>query len=169
MSAWTRSACAGAVFAVLAACAQLPGGSREGPVFTTAESRALLALLDGYARWQTMPAEEQKREFAAANDAYQQAAGDAGRLRLALLLSMPNGAVRDDARALTLLEPLVAGNATAAGPLRDLAQLLYAQLAERGRALRDEQRRSEDLAQKLDALRKLERSLIEREQRARPK
>ena len=51
------------------------------------------------------------------------------------------------------------------GPTRMLATLLVAQLTERQRVVRDERRRSEDLQQKLDALKALERSLLGRERK----
>ena len=171
MTACRALACAVLVPLWLAACAPMTrtvsGGFGEAPVFTNAETRVVLSLLDGYQRWQAMPAEDLRLEFTAANDAYATAQGDAERLRLALLLSLPGAPFRDDGRALSVLEPVATPGA--AGPLRELALIVRSQLAERLRAVRDEQKRSEELSQKLDALRKLERSLIEREQRARPK
>jgi hypothetical protein len=46
-----------------------------------------------------------------------------------------------------------------------VAAVLTAQLTERQRALREEKRRAEDLQQKLDALKALERSLLGRERK----
>ena len=51
------------------------------------------------------------------------------------------------------------------GPTRMVAAVLTAQLTERQRALREEKRRAEDLQQKLDALKALERSLLGRERK----
>lgn len=156
---------------LLAACAatQKPAPPAEQPVFATTESRAVIALLDAYQRWQTLPEEGLARELGAAGAAYTQEPSDVTRLRLALLLSMPNSAVHNDARALSLLGTVLASAASPARPLRELALLLQTQIVERLHAVNDEVKRSEDLAQKLDALRKLEQSLGERDQKARVK
>ena len=81
-----------------------------------------------------------------------------------MLQSLPaNGA--DETRAMATLEPLLKhGN----GPARMMAIVLVAQLSERQRALREEKRRAEDLQQKLDALKALERSLLGRERKPTP-
>ena len=173
MNGWRICICAALIPLWLAACTAVTkpgtGASGDGPVFTTAEVRAVMTLLDGFQRWHAMPADDQARELTMANSAYIREAGDSERLRLALLLSMPNTAFRDDGRALSLLEPVLAAPANPPGPLKQLAFVLQTQLADRMRALRDEQKRADELSQKLDALRKLERSLIEREQRVRLK
>ncbi len=163
--------CASLAVLLLAACTatQQPPSPAGEAVFTTTESRAVIALLDAFQQWQTLPAESLDRELAAANAAYVQEPNGTSRLRLALLLSMPNTLVRNDARALSLLGPVLAAEPVRARPLRELALLLQTQIAERQRAINEEQKRSEDLARKLEALRKLEHSLIEREQKARDK
>ena len=85
---------------------------------------------------------------------------DLARLRLGLLQSLPaNGS--NENRAIGTLEPLLKGN----GPVRAAAIVILAQLGERQRSLREEKKRSEDLQQKLDALKALERSLLGRERK----
>jgi hypothetical protein len=61
---------------------------------------------------------------------------------------------------MNLLEPLLAGGGDAAKgvPLRQFAGLIHAQVGERVR----EQRKSAQLKEQLDALRAIERSIIER-------
>jgi hypothetical protein len=115
----------------------------------------------------TLPAEEQRREFSGTAQAYTREPSPVGRVKLALLLSTPGAPFQDDNRALNLLEPFVAGgaggsaaSASNAGPLRRFAGLLHAQLAERMR----EQKRSAVLREQLDALKAVERSLMERGQ-----
>lgn len=107
------------------------------------------------------------------------------RLRLATLLATLPAPVRDDARALELLEPL-ASNATSA--IGRFAALLAAQIGERQRAARELERvtregeraareraaadkerdkREEALKQQLEALRAIERGILEREEKMR--
>ena len=69
---------------------------------------------------------------------------------------------KDAHKAAGLLEPLVSKDAT--GPMQQFAGLLHVQLAERMR----EQRRATQLKEQLDALKDVERKIIEREQ-ARPR
>ncbi|MEO8135098.1 MAG: hypothetical protein ABI831_14085 [Betaproteobacteria bacterium] len=125
------------------------------------EAEEALALLADLQRLVFAGADEQKRELAAASQALSRQRSDSARLRVGLLQSLPgNGA--DETRALSTLDPLIKqGN----GPTRMLATLLVAQLTERQRVLRDERRRAEDLQQKLDALKALERSLLGRERK----
>src|SRR5690606_1447328 len=111
-----------------------------------------------------MTADEQRRELNGANQAYGREPSQLARLRLAMLLCLPGTAIADDGRALGLLEPMAAGTAgpagAAAGPLRRFAGLLHAQVGERVR----EQKRSAQLREQLDALKAMERSLMERSQ-----
>jgi hypothetical protein len=159
----------------LAGCAPAPKSqpAADEPIFTTAESRAVISLLDAFQQWQSMPEESLNRELAAANAAYVRDASDMARVRLALLLSMPNSSLHNDARALSLLAAVQSGAsapASASGhPLRELALLLQTQIVERIRTVNEAVKRGDELAQKLDALRKLEHSLIEREQKTRDK
>jgi hypothetical protein len=76
------------------------------------------------------------------------------------LLSLPGTAFADDARAAGLLEPLASAETGASGPMRQFAGLLHAQISERLR----EQRRAAQLKEQLDALKEVERKIIEREQ-----
>jgi hypothetical protein len=75
-----------------------------------------------------------------------------------MVVAMPNTPFNDDARALDLLDP-IARNAE--GRLSGLAYLLASQIQERRRA----DATAQGLQQKLDALKSLERSLIERKRR----
>ncbi len=125
------------------------------------EAEEALALLVDLQRLVFATADEQKRELAAAGQALTRQRSDAARLRVGMLQSLPGGG-GDDARALATLDPLVKqGN----GPARMVAVLLAAQMTERQRLLREERRRADDLQQKLDALKALERSLLGRERK----
>jgi Tfp pilus assembly protein PilN len=80
-----------------------------------------------------------------------------------LLLSLPGTDFCDEPKAASLLEPVV-GKESRTSPMQQFAGLLYAQLNERMR----EQRRATQYKEQLDALKDVERKIIDREQ-ARPK
>lgn len=134
-------------------------------------------------------AEEQRRQLAHAQQMYAAVPDDANRLRLAALLSTLPLPWRDDARVVTLLEPIASRRE--ASPLTQLASLMVASAAERQRLARDlraaerreaaaEERaallrqqleaaeeRAGTLRQQLDALKSIERGILEREERRR--
>jgi hypothetical protein len=126
------------------------------------ESRQVVELI-GYAqRVAGLGSDEQQRELNASSQIFSKDRGAYGRVRLALVLSLPGTAFSDEPKAAGLLEPLVSKEAT--GPMQQFAGLLHTQLAERVR----EQRRATQLKEQLDALKDVERKIIEREQ-ARPR
>jgi hypothetical protein len=131
------------------------------PAKVNEEAEEALALLVDLQKLVLASADEQKRELAAATQTLARQKSDAVRLRLGMLQSLP-AAGGDDARALATLEPIVKQGS---GPARMVAAVLIAQLGERQRAVREEKRRAEDLQQKLDALKALERSLLGRERK----
>ncbi|HKW37102.1 MAG TPA: hypothetical protein VJO54_04765 [Burkholderiales bacterium] len=127
------------------------------------ESRQVVELI-GYAqRVAGLEADGQQRELNASSQVFSKDRSAYGRVRLALLLSLPGTAFCDEPKAAGLLEPLVQKE-TAAGPMHQFAGLLYTQISERVR----EQRRASQYKEQLDALKDVERKIIEREQ-ARPK
>jgi hypothetical protein len=123
------------------------------------EEQQALALLADLQRYVLDPTEDLKRELAAANAALARTRSDASRIRVAMLLTLPAAGPPDDARALSLLEPVVARTGSGS-PLKQIAALLYAQIVERGRSVREEQKRTAAAQEKLDALRAVERSLL---------
>lgn len=119
--------------------------------------------------------EEQRRQLAHAQQMYAAVPDDANRLRLAALLSALPSPWRDDARVMTLLEPLASRRPDT--PLTQLAGMLAANAAERqrlARELRAAERREEaaeeraaTLRQQLEALKSIERGILEREEKRR--
>lgn len=150
-----------ALCAVLAGCNHLPALLSED-----SESRDVVALIAAANRFAGLQGDDQKKDMNAANQTFARERTPVARLRLALFLSLPGTPFTDESRALALLEPIVAGGATAKNlPLRQFAGLVYTDLGERVR----EQRRSAQLREQsaqlkeqLDALRAIERSIIER-------
>ena len=139
-----------------AAVAQEPPA---GPPINEDEQQTLALLVD-LQRYAIAPADELRRELAAVNQASNpRARSDANRIRLAVLLTLPNAGPPDDGRALALLES-VAGKTGGVSPLKQLAIVLYGQIAERVRNVAEERKRSALAQEKLDQLRAVERSLL---------
>jgi hypothetical protein len=132
------------------------------------------------------PATEQKSRLALAQQRFAAAPTPLNRLRLAALLAALPAPLRDDARAMELLEP-ISEDSSAIGRF---AALLATQVAERQRLAREAERlakerassererqsadkerdkREEALRQQLDALRAIERGILDREERMRKK
>lgn len=113
------------------------------------------SLLSYYQHVRKLASADLGKEHEAARQAYTRTRSEIDRVRFAMVLSLPGVPFGDEARALELLEP-VAKNPN--GRLNGLAQLLVSQLQERKRL----DTNAQGLQQKLDALRSLERNLIER-------
>lgn len=128
---------------ILGACSHVP------PV-PVDENRLVLDTLALAQKTAAANAEEQKRELASAQQAYNRERSLGNRLRLGVLLALPQPA---------LLEPL-AGHA---GPAGQLATLVQGQLNERLK----EGRRAQQLKEQLDELKSIERQLIERSRKGR--
>ena len=126
------------------------------------ESEQLSTMIGYVQSVAAMPAEEQRRELTGANQTFSREQSSQARLKLAMLLSLPGTVIGDDGRALALLEPL-SGTGVPGAPVlfRRFASLLQVQVAERVR----EQKRSAQLREQLDALKAMERSLMDRSQR----
>jgi hypothetical protein len=154
---------------VLAGCTALfgPGASPELPGAAARErneSRQVVALIDYTHIVARLLPEEQERELNVSSQMFSKDRGDYGRIRLALLLALPGTTFGDESRAASLLEPLAGAAPQSPGPLRQFAGLLYGQISERLR----EQRRAAQLKDQLEALKAIERKIIDREQ-ARPR
>ena len=124
------------------------------------EDQQALVLLADLQRYASDPADDLRRELTGASAAFARTRSDANRIRVAMLLTLPAAGSPDDARALSLLEPLVVKGGGATSPLKQIASVLYAQIVERARSLREEQKRTAAAQEKLDALRAVERSLL---------
>jgi hypothetical protein len=117
--------------------------------------------------------EELGAEYSVAIQALAKQKSDVARLRVAMLLSVPAAAFRDDARAAALAEE-VAGRKTAEnGPLKALASVIAAVADEQRRQeeryqklnqrLQEEEKRADALQQKLNGLKAIDKNLLDRE------
>jgi hypothetical protein len=165
-------------------CAELPmlaGGAVDGAVGEAVQAARA-------------PQAEQKGALARAEQQFKREPSEASRLRLATLLAALPAPLRDDARALELLEPIADPASPGVGRF---AALLSGQLAERQRlakeldrthreavrarrereglereritADKERDKREDALRQQLEALRAIERNILEREDRMRKK
>ena len=153
---------------LLAGCQSVPPGAQVAvpepskppppalppPVVQPRQSEAEL-LISYYGWLRKLAASELAREHEAARQAWGRARSDYNGVRFAMVVTLPNTPFLDEPRALDILEPIAKnGEARLAG----LAWLLLSQIQERRRL----DATAHALQQKLDALKSLERSLIER-------
>ena len=126
---------------------------------TSTEDQQLISLLSDLQRYGSLSPDELRRELAAATQALAKQRSDINRVRLAVLYSLSRASPQDDQRAMQLLDNVAKGT-SGSGSVKQFAAVLQAQIAERLRAVRDEQQRAEAAVQKLEALRQMERSLL---------
>ena len=112
-----------------------------------------------------LSANELVKEHESARQAFARSKSDMSRLRLALLLSFPSAPFREDAKALELIEPMVKDARGQYTPLRGFAYVLSAFIVEQKRLGSHVQ----NLQEKLDALKSLEKSLNERQRGESPR
>ena len=126
------------------------------PARPSAAAVELERLLDYFRTLRRLSAPELAREYENARGTFLRSRSDYDRVRLVLLMSLPNTPFNDESRALELLEPMLRGPGSM---LQSLAVLVHVMV--------QEQRRLEQnmgkLQEKLDALKSLERKLLERE------
>lgn len=144
-----------------------------GPLLRPDEAQEVAALLATYRDAAATAADEQRRELATAQAAYDKEQTDVTRLGLALAMLLPQVAARDETRVQSLLAGVSAAGGDAASARYDLAQTLLAIVAARQRAQREDQRkldqlarqvreekhRNEELQQKIESLRAIDRDL----------
>lgn len=124
----------------------------------------LLVQSEGVRR---MAAGDAAKELEQARQSFARAKTDYNRLLYALLLLLPNTGGADDARAAALLEPMVKEKGSTGNGMRALAAFAYFQIGDNRKLeerMREEQKRADSLQEKLDALKEVEKSLIDREQ-----
>jgi hypothetical protein len=148
----------------VASCAEFlaPTPQAPAPVVEADESRQVAELLGYYQRVAQLAPEEQKRELATAMQGFNRERSPVNRVRLALLYVIPGTGFQDDARAVQLLEPVAT---TGGGAVRQLANLVQAQVSDRMKT----QKRADQLKEQMEALRAVEKQLLERGQQATPR
>lgn len=154
----------------IAGCAQMSmNRSSPAPVVTPEGSALAFAQHFG-----ALPADGQKKELAQVTQSLSRNQNDpALRMRAALIYSLPASRHRNNERALALLDALqrdMRSDADArmlAGLLKDYVserQKLENNAAKAGQKAAEEQKRAENLQQKLDELKNIEKAMTERYQ-----
>lgn len=140
--------------ALLAAgCGSLrgPGGEPSARTESPRPAGDVENLLLYFEHVRKLPAADLAKEHEAVRQLFARSHSDFHRVRYAAVLSVPGATFSDEARALELLDPLLKNPGAS---LHNLAFVIGAQI--------QEQRRAQDLQQKLEALKSLEKSLLER-------
>jgi hypothetical protein len=122
------------------------------------DEQQLASLLSDLQRFGSLSADEIRREQAAATQLLARQRNDFNRIRLAVLHTMAK-TPQDDQRAMQLLDGVVKSN-PGSPVAKQLAAVLQVQVAERMRAVRDEQQKADAAVKKLEALRNMERDLL---------
>lgn len=159
-----------AAVAALGGCALFPSAEPEpaAPAASSAaastptpgtnhvkENAEVSALLAYYQQLLDLSAEELRREYLDTSKAFARDRSELSRLRLALLMSVPGAAWRDDAKLLALLEGAASIKSPPDSPRRQFVVLLHKLATEHQR----EQKRADELQQKLDSMLAIERDL----------
>lgn len=114
------------------------------------------SLVEYYLAMRKAPKDRSLKEYAEANRVVQTAASSYGRIKLALLLSLPITGLQDSTRALNLLQDVNKDEAPEESGLKNFASLLHSQFHKEVRQdeslqrARDDQKRLEALAAKQD-------------------
>ena len=151
--------------ALLAGCATLTPAenvAKPSPVYWNA-SDSVSALLTYFDQLRLLSAPELARETERARKSYAKDKSTFYQLQYAIALSVPGGDIH---HAQQLLDPLAKETGRYDRPLRALAVMLSTDLAERQRleeALQTQTRRADDLDSKLEALKDIEKKMMQRE------
>ena len=122
------------------------------------EEQQLASLLSDLQRYGAMNADEIRREQNVVTQLLSRQRTDFTRIRLAVLYTLSK-TPQDDQRAMQLLDIVVKNN-PGSPAAKQLAAVLQVQVAERMRAVRDEQQKADAAVKKLEALRNMERDLL---------
>jgi hypothetical protein len=161
MNALRITACG--LLLALTACTGLPPHSRDidsaSPHIAAGTENDVDALLRYHQRIKKMGPAELNKEYEQINQAYTQKKTEFGRVQLSLLLSSPNAPFRDDAMALTLLKDWLKDVKPPYSGLRAFGSFLTTLLED----MREKDRHADALQKKLDALKSMEKNLMQRE------
>jgi len=166
------------VMLALAGCAALAPGADQRAEVSEIVARAVAAA--------RAPSGAQQQALRQAREAYKREHSAANQLRLATLLAALPAPLRDDGASYALLQPLAA--AQDESPFQGFAALLAGQVAERLRLARESEQAARErersmreaeereqtlraqqqtLREQLDALKSIERGIVEREEKLR--
>jgi hypothetical protein len=155
--------------ALLPACTSVSWRGSGDQYWLKASSPAIVTATDSllayHAYVRGLSASEWSKEAEQAREAASRDGSEFQRLRQAIAAAAPAAGPREHVRALQQFEQLERDSQKRNSALGGLIAAFKAELAERRRleeALRDESRRADGLEQKLDALKAIERNLLDR-------
>ena len=122
------------------------------------DEQQLASTLVDLQRYGAMSPDEARREQNVVTQLLGKQRTDYNRIRLAVLLTLSK-TPQDDQRAMQLLESVIKSN-PGSPSAKQLAAVVQVQVAERVRAVRDEQQKADAAQKKLEALRNMERDLL---------
>ncbi|TCV89607.1 hypothetical protein EDC63_102125 [Sulfurirhabdus autotrophica] len=167
---------------VLTSCAgvePLPASCNNCAVinFVNKKDAETIDTLQYISRVRGLQGDELNREYTSVLQALAKQKTAVNRIKLAFLLCLPNTNFKDDVRANSLLAEVFEDKKDNSS-IANLAALLANQTYELKRqeerfqkmnqAMKDEQKRADQLQQKLDALKNIEKSIIQRESKTVP-
>jgi len=117
------------------------------------------AMLRYHQRIKRLNQAELNKEHEQVNQAFVQTKSDLSRVQLSLLFSLPNANFRDDAMALNLLKEWLKEGKPPYSGLRAFGFFLTTLLED----MREKDKRADALQKKLDALKSMEKNLMQRE------
>lgn len=161
----------GFLFSTLTACTPMQARptiqADPGAPTTTHSPNELDSVLQYYTRIRQLSGAALRKEQDVQRQAFAKDKSDLVRIQFALALSVPNNTDVDDARVVTLLDPLVKDAGTENASLRNLALLVTTLVGDNRKLndsvmslkqkLKDEQKETDALEQKLEALKSLEK------------
>lgn len=177
----TRTACALIASILLTACS-IAADPHSAPAMASrpncppqpGAALSLNEVVQYYTCIASLPGADLSSEYASLRDAYSRTGSDSDRIRLAMLLSLPNTTFHSIPDALKLLQDPPGSPASPPTALHNLARMLSMIFAEQqkesdtldqlAKALAAEKAHSEFLQGKIDAVKNLEINMIHRDQ-----
>lgn len=164
---------------MLSACTTVAPGANGLSVAPVAEPVLGIGQLDDLLKYsdyiRKLSTPDAAKEFERASQAFSQEKSLYARLQLALLLSLPGASFHDDGAALNLLREGGKDPRSGSPELHRFANLLIAMVSTQKQLsdsvndltmkLKDEQKRADDLQGKLNAIKTMEKNLMQRDKR----
>ena len=162
------------VAVLLSACSSIAERPHKACVdmpILTGTSRAA-EIMRNYDTLSKQPATEIAQEYAKAVQDFSAARSDSNRLRVAMLLALPDTPFHDTAAALDLLNDWPQDETAPPSALRGFARLLSVMLIQQQQSnnalnemtqkIKEEQKRADALQEKIDAVKNMEKNLVDR-------
>ena len=138
----------------------LPLPRTEPAPVISGEELEVIELIKYAQRVAAMSPEQKRAEQTIRNQAFSRDKDVASRMHLALVLATPEAGVEEVTRAENLLRPVASSGVDAGQPMRLFARLLYGLIHENV----GEKQRANQLRSQLEALKDVERSMLQRKQ-----